>query len=397
MPTPRIAIVGGGLSGLYAAYLLEQRGIRDYVLFEARETPGGRIASVGSPAPSSGGTAGRSDSVDRFDLGATWFWPEVQPQLDALVRELGLRTVEQPATGDMNVERSRDDAPVRMRGYANYPASMRLVGGMSALVDALAGQLDPARVLTGETVRRLRCTEAGIDVDSEDATGRAMTTPVTHVLLAVPPRIAEQCIGFAPALPAPLARQWRDTATWMAPHAKYVARYRTPFWREHGLSGEARSACGPLGEIHDASMEGGAAALFGFFGIPASVRARVPDDVLRAHCRTQLARLFGSPAALPEADFIKDWSRDAHTATPDDRDGDAGHPTPPAPGAPSGPWHGRLTGIASEWSRAFPGYVAGAVDAAAHGIRLLESFGMQPIDMDNESSLPAPLHLDDKS
>lgn len=36
MKAARIAIIGGGLSGLYAASLLEQRGIEDYVLFEAR-------------------------------------------------------------------------------------------------------------------------------------------------------------------------------------------------------------------------------------------------------------------------------------------------------------------------------------------------------------------------
>ena len=40
--TARIAIIGGGLSGLYAAALLEQHGIQDYVLLEARETFGGR-------------------------------------------------------------------------------------------------------------------------------------------------------------------------------------------------------------------------------------------------------------------------------------------------------------------------------------------------------------------
>lgn len=35
MHTARIAIVGAGLAGLYAAYLLEQRGITDYVVLGA--------------------------------------------------------------------------------------------------------------------------------------------------------------------------------------------------------------------------------------------------------------------------------------------------------------------------------------------------------------------------
>ena len=39
-------IVGAGLSGLYAAYLLERQGRQDYVLLEARDVLGGRIASV---------------------------------------------------------------------------------------------------------------------------------------------------------------------------------------------------------------------------------------------------------------------------------------------------------------------------------------------------------------
>ena len=36
MTRARIAIVGGGLAGLYAASLLEQHGVHDYVLLEAR-------------------------------------------------------------------------------------------------------------------------------------------------------------------------------------------------------------------------------------------------------------------------------------------------------------------------------------------------------------------------
>ena len=36
-----------------------------------------------------------------------------------------------------------------------------------------------------------------------------------------------------------------------------------------------------------------------------------------------------------------------------------------------GPWRNRIIGIASEWSPNFPGYVAGAVEAARHGVEAL--------------------------
>lgn len=364
MQSARIAIVGAGLSGLYAAWLLERRGIRDYVLLEARDTLGGRIASF-----TASGQAATADAIDRFDLGPTWFWPGYQRELDQLVNALGLEQFEQFETGDMLVERSSDEPPTRTRGYVSSPASVRLIGGMGALIDALRRALDPARILTGQTVRHLRSAEPHVELASEDAAGRVTTWRVEHVLLALPPRLAEDRIEFTPALPQALARQWRGTATWMAPQAKYIAIYDNPFWREQGLSGEARSARGPLGEIHDASMPGGSAALFGFFGVPARVRKNVREDVLRTHCRAQFARLFGPEAATPRAEVIKDWAQDPCTATSADVDAEAHQGEPPAAMAESGPWHGRMTGIASEWSPQFPGYVAGAIEAAGLGVQ----------------------------
>ncbi len=50
MRAARTAIAGAGLSGLHAAFLLEQQGIGDYALLEARDTPGGRIASACAPS-----------------------------------------------------------------------------------------------------------------------------------------------------------------------------------------------------------------------------------------------------------------------------------------------------------------------------------------------------------
>ncbi|MEO8014707.1 MAG: NAD(P)-binding protein, partial [Polaromonas sp.] len=78
MQTARIAIVGAGLSGLYAAYLLEQQGIQDYVLLEARGSLGGRIASVPASGQSAANAATDAEKSDRVDLGPTWFWPGYQ-------------------------------------------------------------------------------------------------------------------------------------------------------------------------------------------------------------------------------------------------------------------------------------------------------------------------------
>lgn len=107
MLSTRIAIVGGGLSGLYTAFRLEQAGIGDYRLFEARDGFGGRILSASLP-DALGPT---SREVDRFDLGPTWFWPDMQPQLDRLFHDLGLPRFAQHEAGDMVVERSRRTTP----------------------------------------------------------------------------------------------------------------------------------------------------------------------------------------------------------------------------------------------------------------------------------------------
>lgn len=371
MPDARIVIAGGGLAGLYAAYRLEQRGIRDYLLLETRDTFGGRIASGSVATPSTPDRSPATGDAARFDLGPTWFWPELQPALDRLVADLGLARFAQHEAGDLLVERAHDMAPRRVSGFASTPPSMRLAGGMGALVDALRRGLDGERLLAGRRVGQLHCDGRGVRIRATDRHGLGSDWRAQTVLLAVPPRLALARIGFSPALPDELAAAWRETPTWMAPHAKYLAVYATPFWREAGLSGAARSARGPLAEIHDASAPGGYGALFGFVGVPARVRATVSDATLRDHCRGQLARLFGARALEPVAEFLKDWTADPDTATETDRDAGGGHGAAPPAAASAGPWRDRLTGIASEWSPIFPGYLAGAVDAAARAVRAI--------------------------
>jgi monoamine oxidase len=361
MHEARIAIIGGGLSGLHAAWLLQQAGQRDYLLLEARSVLGGRISSC-ADEPASHASA-------RFDLGATWFWPAIQPELARLVRDLGLADFEQYDEGDRLVEYASTQPPSRAPSYGHQPAAMRLRGGMEALTDALRNRLDAARLISGQRVHMLRAADEGLVLESKATHGEVATWRVEHAFLAVPPRLAESSIEFVPGLPAELSRSWRATPTWMAPHAKYVATYDTPFWRSQGLSGQAYSAHGPLAEIHDASAPDGDAALFGFFNVSADMRRRATDDTLKAHCRAQLVRLFGPQAASPTAEFIKDWAKDMYTATPADLRDAGGHAASPPSAATSGRWHGCLTGIASEWSPTFSGYVAGAIDASARGVQ----------------------------
>lgn len=284
-----VAIVGGGLAGLHAASLLQTAGI-DFLLFEARDRLGGRILSTDE--------AGQ-ESDDGFDLGPSWFWPETQPAFAALVDKLGLATFAQHSDGDVMFERMSREKPQRYRGFGQEPQSMRLAGGTDVLIRAIASGLPPERVL-----RSMRVTRAALDHERAVLTivapdGSEHLVHSSHVIFALPPRLLAALVSFSPALDPAMAERWCTTATWMAPHAKFLALYDRPFWRRAGLSGTAQSMVGPLAEIHDATTASGAAALFGFVGVSAEQRVAIGEKDLVRSCVEQLGRLFGLEATRP--------------------------------------------------------------------------------------------------
>jgi monoamine oxidase len=352
-----VLVVGGGLAGLTAARLLHQAGI-DFLVLEARDRLGGRVLSA---------DASGQASDDGFDLGPSWFWPGMQPAMSKLVGDLGLLFFPQSGDGDVVFQRVSREAPQRYRGMRQEPQSMRFTGGTGAIISALASGLSKAKIRLGAQVTHVALNRPEIEVRFVEADDAEQSVNATHVLFALPPRLLEATISFSPALDAATARHWRDTPTWMAPHAKFFALYDRPFWREAGLSGTAQSMVGPLIEIHDATTASGKAALFGFVGIPAKQRAALGTDDIVTACVKQLAQLFGPQAKTPRATLFKDWATDPLTATADDwQAGD--HPVPSSQPWVDGEWMGRISLAGSETSQSEPGYLAGAVEAAERAV-----------------------------
>ena len=116
-------IIGAGISGLYAATLLEKAGV-DYVILEARDRTGGRVLSGLELAGASAGI--------HVDMGATWFWPDIQPELTHLINQLQIPVIAQGRPGDMLYERQSNTSPERYPAYGSSPASFRLMGGAGA-------------------------------------------------------------------------------------------------------------------------------------------------------------------------------------------------------------------------------------------------------------------------
>jgi monoamine oxidase len=162
----------------------------------------------------------------------------------------------------------------------------------------------------------------------------------------------------------------KNTPTWMAGQAKFVAVYETPFWRKKGLSGDGVSEIGPLGEIHDACASIGAPhALFGFVGLPASARTGHDQDIIQA-ATEQLSRMFGSGEEKPTHVYYKDWANDVLTATDEDRNGPRSHAHQTV--STQALWDDRLYWAGSETasiSTGDNGYLEGALAAAERVVK----------------------------
>ena len=209
-PRARVAVVGSGVAGLTAAYLLRKR--YDVTLFEAADRLGGHANTRSVPAPD-----GR---VDRIDTGFIVHNDRTYPNLRRLFGELGVSTQD----SDMSMS-------VRCQGCGLEYAGAR---GPSGLFAAPGNLARPAFLrMLGEVPRFHRAARRMLDEPGTGDTTDGLTGPSGDPSVGAFLKFGGYSRYFVDHFMMPLV-----SAVWSAGpqvSAQYPARYLFEFLNNHGM------------------------------------------------------------------------------------------------------------------------------------------------------------------
>lgn len=303
-----------------------------------------------------------------------WDWQTYQSWVDENVGSSGARTLLKLEFFGNAVEPGEASLLTLLRGiqtspHSEKPETSRFVGGAQQISELTAARLGRSVVL-GAAVRSLKHSGGSVIADSQAGSFQA-----EQAIVALAPTLALR-IAYDPPLPM-LRDGWTQHVA-QGSVIKCQAIYKTPFWREQGLSGHAVSNEPPLfltfdnGPPPPADRPG---VLLGFV-MPGATRhlAQRSAAARRQIVLEAFARLFGSRALTP-IDYVEgNWSVEQWT-----RGCYGGVPTPGAwvgfgraYRAPVGRIHWAATETALRW----PGYMDGAVGAGeAAADQVLSSLG----------------------
>ncbi len=348
------AIIGGGLCGLATAAQLNRRG-ESFALFEARQRLGGRILTIDCK------TSGLA-----IDLGAAWFWPDSQPLITALLKELGLDSFPQFDEGTVLRLSEADKKAEKVETVGGvHGGARKIAGGAQKTIDALRHSLPSQTIHLGCALTA--ASDCGDHVAlSFLQDGKPLRVEARRVVLALPPRLVEERIALQPGLDEATIQAMREAPTWMAAQAKAITTYDKPVWRAAGQSGNAfvSHEQAVFDEIFDAcDAEAKHGALGGFLALDANLRQSFAVG-LPILMQSQMEQVFGSDLAEREQHY-QDWATEDQTCSALDREnGREEHRSAAHPVLRRALWEGKLYLGGSETAARQAGYMEGALEAA---------------------------------
>ena len=190
-------------------------------------------------------------------------------------------------------------------GFEGAVQQDRIAGGPQAVAERLAAKLGD-RVVLGAPVRRIEHGGGNVVVACDGGRFEA-----DQAVVALSPMLASR-IEYDPPLPA-----LRDGLAQHMPHGSVIKLqvvYRTPFWREAGLSGICFSTDGAVDFTADSSPPDGRGVLVGFIGGREARRLGAMSGADRTTAAiASLVRAFGAAAADVDQLFELDWSAEPWT------------------------------------------------------------------------------------
>ena len=293
----KIIILGAGISGIYLGNRLKKEGFSIKIL-EANNRIGGRIYT-------------KTVHNTKIELGATWLW-RYNPELLKLCKELKISLFEQNMTGDALYEQSNLNAPQRFQLPKNQEISYRIVGGTTTFLEKLSEIFTDDEIEINQKVIKIEETKNKIEV-----TTKTTKFSADVVIATIPPQVLVNTVDFHPSLDEKITQIANNTHTWMKDSIKFAIVYKTPFWREKGLSGVGFSNVGPFTEIYDHSdFENNHFALMGFLHGSLSNETKTFRE---EKVQNQLFKFFGEEGKNYLSYEEKVWNKEALVNFENDR------------------------------------------------------------------------------
>lgn len=195
----------------------------------------------------------------------------------------------------------------------NFILDKRVVGGMQSVSETVAEQLGDDVIFLNNPVRTLKWEDNGPEKPAAvTAVSDALTVHAKHAIVAVPPNLYSR-IQYEPALPRTqmIAHQHQSMGLVIKVHAVY----KTPFWREKGLSGTGFGVGHTVQELYDNTNHGDERGTLVGFIVDKMAEAMwaLPEDERKREVLSSIANYLGEEALDAEVFYLSDWGNEEWT------------------------------------------------------------------------------------